>query len=534
MSTTAFGIDLGTSNSAIAYLNALGEPKIRDNLDGDPTTPSVVWFQEARHTIVGKVARDEKMFSPDEVVDLVKRHMGRDTQWEFHGQRYTPESISALVLRALAELVEDGPGPIPAVITIPAYFGAREREATRAAGTIAGLDVLELIAEPVAAALFYDSVNDLRGRNLLVYDLGGGTFDVTAVRGTEGSFEILATEGDPQLGGADWDEALREHLLDRFIEETGAESAEEDIDFLHRLHEQAVVCKEALSQSLKHTVRLQTGDGTKAKFTVTREEFEEVTAPKLKRTAMCMERLFDVVQRKDPDFVFHEVILVGGSSRMPAVAELVRNRTYLEPQLFEPDLAVAKGAAIAATISGLERHDAEGGTVAEYAERSGIDSSQLATLSTKTVINALPKAIGVSVLDVDGTSYIDFLAEQHTPIPLQEEVVRDYLTAADDQTRVNLTLYQQASDIPSSDPNLCEVITGSETMLTGIPPRPRGERIRVRLSIAGDGLITIRGTHVASGADVEAQVRIGVLSSEEVEAARMRLTGMRVSQTEDL
>lgn len=540
MKDNVFGIDLGTSNSALAYLDALGTPKIKENGDGDMTTPSVVWFESASNTVVGKLAREEKLFSPTKVIDLVKRDMGREKDWEFHGRQYTPESISALILRSLVSLVEDGPGKTPVVITVPAYFGAKEREATRNAGEIANLDVLNLVAEPVAAALFYDSQTPLKGKNLLVYDLGGGTFDVTAVRGEGDSFTIVATDGDARLGGADWDRALSEHLLDKYVDATGDEAAEEDDTFRLKLRDQAVACKEALSKSESYTVRLSSDTGGRAKITVTRDEFNQLTAPLLQRTEVCFDRLLTAVEEKDPGFEFDEVILVGGSSRMTAVSELVQRRTGLEPQIFEPDLAIAKGAALSATISQLENMAGAGAddaererAVREFAAKSGIDAGQLEALSTKKVLNVLPKAIGLSVLDEEDRPFIDHLVTQNATIPLAEPVSRTYLTRFDGQTTVDLTLFQQASDVASTDVALNEVITGAETKLSGIPPMAAGQEIRVDLSVAGDGLISVQGTHVASGQSVAADVRIGVMSEEQIAAARASLRGMKVSQDED-
>lgn len=540
MKDNVFGIDLGTSNSALAYLDALGTPQIKENGDGDATTPSVVWFESESNTVVGKLAREEKLFSPSKVIDLVKRDMGREKDWEFHGRQYTPESISALILRSLVSLVEDGPGKTPVVITVPAYFGAKEREATRNAGEIANLDVLNLVAEPVAAALFYDSQTPLKGKNLLVYDLGGGTFDVTAVRGEGDSFTIVATDGDARLGGADWDRALSEHLLDKYVDATGDEAAEEDDTFRLKLRDQAVACKEALSKSESYTVRLSSDTGGRAKITVTRDEFNQLTAPLLQRTEVCFDRLLTAVEEKDPGFEFDEVILVGGSSRMTAVSELVQRRTGLEPQIFEPDLAIAKGAALSATISQLENMAGAGAddaererAVREFAAKSGIDAGQLEALSTKKVLNVLPKAIGLSVLDEEDRPFIDHLVTQNATIPLAEPVSRTYLTRFDGQTTVDLTLFQQASDVASTDVALNEVITGAETKLSGIPPMAAGQEIRVDLSVAGDGLISVQGTHVASGQSVAADVRIGVMSEEQIAAARASLRGMKVSQDED-
>ncbi len=533
MAKNVFGIDLGTSNSAIAYLDALGVPKIKENREGDLVTPSVVWFEGETSTVVGKAARDEKLFSPEQVVELVKREMGTDRRWQFHGKEFTAESISSLILRSLVDLVEDGPGKTPVVITVPAYFGAKEREATRNAGEIANLEVLNLVPEPVAAALFYDAQSPLSGKNLLVYDLGGGTFDVTAVRGEGNVFDIVATDGDARLGGADWDRMLSDYLLDRFIEETSDEQAEEDDTFRLKLQEQAVACKEALSSAQSYTVRLASDTGSRAKIKVTREEFEQLTAPLLERTELCMERLFQQVEEKQPGFAFDEVILVGGSSRMVAISELVQRATGLKPRIFEPDLAVAKGAAISATISQLQVLAGEGSAeaaVAEFARASGIDAAQLAALSSKKVLNVIPKAIGFKVYDREtGEPFIDHVIAQNTTIPLAQKACRHYLTLEDYQQAVELTLYQQASDIASDNPDLNEVITGSEARLTGIPPLPQGQPIQIEVDVAGDGLITVQGTHLPSGKSMTSNVRIGVMSEAEISKAKESLKGMRVS-----
>ncbi|AZA08459.1 Chaperone protein DnaK [Corynebacterium pseudopelargi] len=461
--------------------------------------------------------------------------MGTDRRWQFHGKEFTAESISSLILRSLVDLVEDGPGKTPVVITVPAYFGAKEREATRNAGEIANLEVLNLVPEPVAAALFYDAQAPLKGKNLLVYDLGGGTFDVTAVRGEDNVFDIVATDGDARLGGADWDRMLSEYLLDRFIEATSDEEAEADETFRLKLQEQAVACKEALSAAQAYTVRLASDTGSRAKIKVTREEFEQLTAPLLERTELCMERLFKQFEAKQPGFEFDEVILVGGSSRMAAVGDLVQRATGLIPRIFGPDLAIAKGAAISATISQLQvlagkGADSAEAAVAEYARASGIDAAQLAALSTKKVLNVIPKAIGFKVYDSStGEPFIDHVIAQNTTIPLVQTACRHYLTLEDDQQAVELTLYQQASDIASEDPALNEVITGSEARLLGIPALPKGQPIKIEVDVAGDGLITVQGTHLPSGKSMTSNVRIGVMSEAEIAKAKESLKGMRVS-----
>lgn len=536
MAERIYGIDLGTSNSAISYVDSLGVPVIQENLDGDLSTPSVVWFESKANTVVGKLAREEKLFSPNDVVELVKRSIGTDKKWNFSGKAYTPEEISSLILRSLVpdEAVDD---EISAVITVPAYFGAKEREATRNAGQIANFNVLELVAEPVAAALYYDSKQPLKDKTLLVYDLGGGTFDATIVQGIDNTFRVIATDGDARLGGADWDKALGEFILDKFIEQTGDEEAENDETFVAKLHEQTVNCKEALSNAESATVRLASDSGSRAKIAVTREDLERVTAPLLEQTEIPLTRVLETAREKEPGLTIDEVILVGGSSRMTAVTKLVERLTGKKPLLVEPDLAVAKGAALAAMISKLggvvnaESSPAvQQQSIAQIAAETGIDAGQLAALSEKKVANVLPKSIGIRVVDHLNNPYIDYLVNQNDMIPLSEPVVREYSTVADGQEEVDLTLYQQASDVPSEDVALNDIISGSESMLTGIPPLPKGQPIQVKFFVAADGMITVEGTHVPSGRSIESHVRIGVMNEEEISAARTTMMKVSVSQ----
>lgn len=536
MAERIYGIDLGTSNSAISYVDSLGVPVIQENLDGDLSTPSVVWFESKANTVVGKLAREEKLFSPNDVIELVKRSIGTDKKWNFSGKAYTPEEISSLILRSLVpdEAADD---EISAVITVPAYFGAKEREATRNAGQIANFNVLELVAEPVAAALYYDSKQPLKDKNLLVYDLGGGTFDATIVQGIDNTFRVIATDGDARLGGADWDKALGEFILDKFIEQTGDEEAENDETFVAKLHEQTVNCKEALSNAESATVRLASDSGSRAKIAVTREDLERVTAPLLEQTEIPLTRVLETAKEKEPGLTIDEVILVGGSSRMTAVTKLVERLTGKKPLLVEPDLAVAKGAALAAMISKLggvvnaESSPAvQQQSIAQIAAETGIDAGQLAALSEKKVANVLPKSIGIRVVDHLNNPYIDYLVNQNDMIPLSEPVVREYSTVADGQEEVDLTLYQQASDVPSEDVALNDIISGSESMLTGIPPLPKGQPIQVKFFVAADGMITVEGTHVPSGRSIESHVRIGVMNEEEISAARTTMMKVSVSQ----
>lgn len=403
---TTFGIDLGTTYSCIAHVDESGRATVIKNTLGEDTTPSVVYFESADSVVVGRDAKSVAMLTPDLVVSLIKRHMGEDFEQTFHGEKHTPETISALILRELARFAEEQTGqPVrDVVITVPAYFGLAQREATRKAGQIAGFEVLNVVPEPVAAALHYEAMGTGDDRTIMVSDLGGGTFDTTVIKLTGNDIHVVCTDGNHHLGGTDWDNRIREFLLKRFLEENPGSAAATNEEFMQELMIRAEELKKSLStaQSRRHTMRF--GAET-CRTELTREDFESI-ASGLLETAMDITQRTIEMARKAGVSTFDEVLLVGGSTRVPAVAVMLRERFGFEPKLHDPDQAVAKGAALFALIESVKimlpegfEDDAKAGIsdtkVEEVAQHLGITAAKVRQLATKKVTSVVPRAFGI-------------------------------------------------------------------------------------------------------------------------------------------
>ena len=344
----AFGIDLGTTNSCVARIDDAGRAVIIKSALGEDKTPSAVYFESPRHAVVGRTARNAALVAPELVAQLVKRDMGQGTTYAFHGQEHTPEMISALILKELARGVEENSGQLvkDVVITVPADFGVAEREATRRAGQLAGLNVLDLLAEPVAAALNYQAVTGSGSgrRHILVYDLGGGTFDTTVIRVDGDDIAVICTAGDTKLGGADWDAAIVGYFLEQFTAKNPGLRPREDPSFMQDLAIAVERLKEDLSslQSRRHNMRF---GGVACAVELNRDKLEKLTADLLDRTIAVTERAITDARREGVTS-FDDVLLVGGMAKMPAVARALKERLGLTARLHEPDFAVAKGAAL--------------------------------------------------------------------------------------------------------------------------------------------------------------------------------------------
>ena len=328
-----------------------GRPVVLKSAVGEDTTPSVVYFESPENVVVGRQAKDSAVLAPELVAELVKRQMGQDVHYTFHGQAHTPESISALILRELARAAQEQTGEEvrDVVITVPAYFGVLERDATRKAGEIAGLNVLDVLAEPVAAALEYQALGEHTGvRHIFVYDLGGGTFDTTVIRLEGDDITVVCTDGNHQLGGADWDAKIIDFLLRGFTDQYPDLDPSGDEQFMQDLATSAEQLKKALSATLarKHNVRF---DGRVAQLELTREQLEEITSELLERTMEITERTIATAREKGVEH-FDDVLLVGGMTIMPAITQTLQERFGLQARQQDPHLAVAKGAALFALM----------------------------------------------------------------------------------------------------------------------------------------------------------------------------------------
>ncbi|GAA0524213.1 molecular chaperone DnaK [Saccharopolyspora subtropica] len=530
MAPTTFGIDLGTTHSCIAHIDGTARPVIARSAIGEDTTPSVVYFERPGVALVGTAAKNSALLAPHLVAQHVKRDMGRpDVEYTYHGHRYTPEKISALILRELARAAEENTGLTvrDVVITVPAYFGIAERDATRKAGEIAGLNVLDVLDEPVAAALHHNALDaTTQPRHVLVYDLGGGTFDTSVIRVSGDDIQVVCTDGDGELGGVDWDQRIVEHLLDRFRAEQPRLDPSADDMAMQEFTERAEDLKKALSATMSRTVALRFG-GAAVTVPVTRQELEAMTADLLDRTMDITARIIDTARRKGVDH-FDEVLLAGGMTRMPAVAAGLKQRFGLDARLSEPDLAVAKGAALFATIRRARSGDA--------ARQLGISEADADAMARKRVATVVPRAFGVKAVDprdplaltdpMRARQMVVHLLPANTPLPADTGPY-PFQTAIDNQRMVEIEVWEQAGATPSEE--LADNTKVGNGFLTGIPPRPAGCRIEVTFAMSETGALTVHAKELEGGNDVRFELSIGGMDRRAVDRARTDIAQHQVS-----
>jgi molecular chaperone DnaK (HSP70) len=508
MDGSIVGIDLGTTNSVVATVDESGKVIILPSPSGAEITPSVVYFEQDGSVLVGSAAIQASVADPDNGVRLVKRAMGNDFPLHVRGQDHTPESVSALILRHLAGLaVRDR--KVRAVITVPAYFGTREREATHQAGLIAGLDVLELLDEPVAAATHYGlTAGD---RTLLVYDLGGGTFDTTVLRIRSGVVQVLATDGHHELGGADVDGRLLDVITERLAELVSGDELDGLIDdpaLFGALALQAEAVKKELSASTGQQLLVATPAGH-ATVALTREDLDAACADLYATTDEIIGRLL-ATARLGPGSI-DEVIMVGGSSRIPALSARLTGLLGKEPRLVEPDLAVAKGAALRAHhLAGSAQFSA---LTAAHRGAGG------QALRPGEVAPVAPRAIGVLVEDSNDPrgerSYVAHLVPANAQLPVTK-VESGFGTILPNQDSVRIQVYEQAGPVPSAEVEHNRRVLDGE--LTGLGKLPAGSVIRLTMKIAIDGRLTLIAHEPRSGRELclEAFVE-GVIDGAETE-----------------
>lgn len=549
---TVFGIDLGTTYSAISYVDETGRPTVCRNTDSLETTPSVVFFENESNVVVGSVAKSSAIAYPDRVVDLIKRQMGTETSFVYDGKTYTPESVSALILKQLAQDAEAHTGTKVdrVVITVPAYFGMLERDATKNAGKIAGLDVIGIVPEPVAAALHYDATTDAENKVVLVYDLGGGTFDTSVIRIAENEIEVVCTDGDDRLGGADWDTRLREYLSERFTEQVPPDvDLADDEEFQQSLVTTAEETKKHLSKVESRPVALR-GAGASARIEVTRAKFEELTRDLLDKTVEIVKRTLETLAKKQPDAKIDDVLLVGGSTKMPAVIERLRAEFGWEPKVHDPDLAVAKGSALYAVGRVVHKEvqsarakastDAEAESYAEDAIRAveaetGIAATTLKDIAGKETHNVLPKAFGVKLVDTNADDwrsnpqhYIEHLVHANDTLPTEERTL-EAATVVEGQRAVEIELFEQSGVV--AGPALAEnkALNEGKGTIDGLPSLPINSPVNITMSVDNEGLLKLDATEPSTGKSLNIQVRVSVLTSEQVDEATEVVRGLTVS-----
>ena len=513
----AIGIDLGTTNSAVSVVRPTGVPEILRNKEGDTITPSVVLFQSfggADEPLVGEQAKRQAAAFPEDVVQYAKRFIG-DPTWRFDassGTQYSAEEVSAIILKRLKEDAELALGEevTDAVITVPAYFDDARRTATAHAGQIAGLNVLRVLNEPTAAALSYGVEADANG-TVLVYDLGGGTFDVTILKIDGTSFEVLATDGDRNLGGFDFDNALMEYLNSRLMEE-GAPDCLDDPSLTAVLREKAEFAKKALSTVPKTNVQFSAGSHH-YRVPLTREEFEECTLSLLNRTE---EVIADVLKAAELTWTdIDKVLLVGGSTRMPAVRALVERISGKSPELdINPDEAVALGAAVQATLAG----DVEVSTE-QVGSKATIEGFLGGSVQISDVTS---QALGIILYDAEGSTFNHVVIPRNTKVPCTHE--QNTRTLLDGQNALDI----QVTQGEERDPELVTVVGTGELSL---PAYPKGAPLKVIYAYDVDQTVRIEVIDLTANASLGSFniERVANLRPEEVEEAQRKIGGMEVN-----
>ena len=483
------GIDLGTTNSCVAVMEG-GEPVVIANAEGSRTTPSVVAFTKDGERLVGQIAKRQAITNPDRTIASIKRQMGTSYKVDIDGKSYNPQEISAMVLQKLKADAEAylGETVTQAVITVPAYFSDSQRQATKDAGRIAGLEVLRIINEPTAASLAY-GLDKEDAHKILVYDLGGGTFDVSILEIGDGVFEVLATNGDTKLGGDDFDNRIIDYIADIFQKENGIDLKKDRMAF-QRLKEAAEKAKIELSGAMTTNINLPfiTADATGPKhldLTLTRAKFNELTADLVERTITPMTNAL-----KDAGLTaaqLDKVILVGGSIRIPAVQDAVKRVTGKEPfKGINPDECVAIGAAIQAGVLGGEVKDV-------------------------LLLDVTPLSLG---LETEGHIFTK-LIERNTTIPTQKSQV--FSTAADGQTTVEIHVLQGERPMAYDNKTL------GRFQLTGIPAAPRGvPQIEVTFNIDRNGIVNVSAKDLGTGNEQKVTITASTNMTEEEIQARVK------------
>lgn len=546
-----FGIDLGTTYSCISYVDEYGKPVVVTNFENDRTTPSVVFFEDDGSIIVGSEAKNMLKTDAKKVVSFIKREMGSSSYaFNHNGKEYKPEEISSFILR---KLVKDASEKVgfeikDVVITCPAYFGINERAATKVAGEIAGLNVRSIINEPTAAALTY-GIENIEKQVVLVYDLGGGTFDVTMIEVKPEAIDVVVTGGDHSLGGKLWDDAVMAYLADKFKEETGVQddifSSSETFGDLQLSAENA---KKTLTQRDKTKVNVLYGTD-RVSVEITRDKFNEITKDLAERTiSLTREMLADAEKKKFTRF--DKILLVGGSTRMPQIKEILeRNFTHVPIETFDPDESVAKGAAIygqqlmvngeiSKRLSeklGVKDEEVKLENVSEkelkdaqqaVADKMGMTLGAVTKANTK-IRNVASKSFGIRAFVSKTEQKIVNMILRQTTVPA--EISETFSTHEANQQSVEVAIFE--NEYSEKDVEIVQSKEIGKGVIDGIPANlPAGSPIQVTFKLNAEGRLDIHARETTGNRELNLTLETtSVISGEELEAAKARGTGIRLS-----
>ena len=544
MAKYVFGIDLGTTYSCIAYVDETGRATVVNNSEGTNTTPSVVNFASPSQVVVGQVAKENAVIDPDNTISLVKTLMGKtDFAISYNGEDKSPEEVSAYILRKVAEdaakMLDTEVKDV--VITCPAYFGTAERTATKNAGIIAGLNVLEVISEPTAAALYYGCAREQEEKTILVFDLGGGTFDVTIMNISSEKIEVICSDGNHELGGKDWDESVMRYLAEEFISQTGFDG-EFDEYAQQDMRLKAEKAKQQLTSRDQVPVMLDAA-GLRARINLTREKFDEITSTLLGEAIEKTESAIDVAKEKG--YNIDEILLVGGSTRMPQVTKAIVDRFGMEPKILDPDEAVAKGAAIhAVNVYVNNQKSLEPGDVGEttvnvggatkeinaddYKEELAVQPEMMSIGGkTRQVVVATTKSFAIEVL-INGESKCCNMIIKNEPMPNGSiSVTKEFGTNVANQESAELVVYESDFMEETFDVDK-DFVLGTATLELS-EDLPVGSPIQVTFTLSTEGILEVSGVDKTTGREVHATMQAkGIMAEEKVDELKEKSKQMVV------
>lgn len=546
-----FGIDLGTTYSCIAYIDEYGKTVVLKNSDGDSTTPSVVMVESESNIIVGTEAKRSIEVEPDKTVQFIKRKMGKENDTvTLNGTVYHAPEISSMILKKIVNdaneelrqtgILSEGESVKDVVITCPAYFGMNERQATKAAGELAGLNVLNIINEPTAAAISYGVSGSDKNETVLVYDLGGGTFDITVMNIVGSNISVVCTGGDDQLGGKDWDEALMSYVIERYEEENG-EDLSEDPETMAALYVDVETWKKALTSREKVNISVN-GPAGRFREELTREKYEELTSDLLNRTKNLLDDVLATAEKQGyPMSKIDKVLLVGGSSRMPQVAAMIERDYHVTPLLTDPNEAVAKGAAIYAS-----NEKAYNDFVAVEAAKSGRSVEEIKEENLVTgemdkkfalsqgsaggglkinITNVLSRTYGLSTYDDNDKQVISNMLMINDKLPATN--TQTFYTRSDNQGGADLELYESRATDRTIDLEDRKPITVIEMKF--VQRVPKGTPIEMTLALDNSGILHIIAEEQLNHSKLDTTFQLSnQMTDDEMNSAALRMSSANI------